>query len=879
MAKRYDFENDDFEAQMLQASAILDQLERNSRKPAPAAALQSASNIIDSTADQAPQDFSFPFPPYPIQSDFMAQLFRTIETSHVGIFESPTGTGKSLSLLCGSLTWLRMDEEKRRKEFDAILREQQRTSNDDDWIQAFAQKEESLSKHRDFLDRQRQLQQREKVLLQWKKDYRALSSRFGAQKRKSTGFGAGLASSKEDSDEGDGGVEERSEEDSMLLDDYNSDTESKATSTSAKRVEEDVVDTPKVIYCSRTHSQLAQFLSEIKKTTFAKEIRCVTLGSRQTFCINETVRKGNQVNLINERCLQLQKEKLEKSSSKKDKLESCSTGKGSAKGCPFYKRTAVDEFSNSILLNGLRDVENLITEAKETKACPYYATRRAVAAAQLVLTPYQILLHKPTREACGLKLEGNVLIIDEAHNLLDTISNIHSTEINIMQLESAHLQLQRYLQRFSSRLNPKNLMYIRQLGVVLDGLTASLKKSSHERVFALTDFVFFAGIDTVNMFKLLRYVESSHISQKLNAYVNRFLQETSVDSASGNSLSPFHTVQSFLRCLVQRAEDGRVILTPSGGSNGQQKYAKLKFIHLNPAVYFKDLCTNVRSVILAGGTMEPVSDLIDQLFTPCGIQAVSIDRFSCGHIVDDENLLPLILDKGPSGVTFDFTLANRNDEGMIKELGRLLTNLANVVPGGIVCFFQSYDYESTVYQQWNRSGILDGLEKKKKVFREPARASDVNAVLESFARSAKSSTGALMLAVVGGKLSEGINFTDDLGRVVIMVGLPFPNSHSIELKEKMRFLCERSGDDRRGNEYYENLCMKAVNQSIGRVIRHRHDYAAILLLDKGYGRPAIQKKLPSWISKLVTYNNGFGPCFGKIKQFFTKLGVTYPKKE
>jgi chromosome transmission fidelity protein 1 len=49
--------------------------------------------------------------------------------------------------------------------------------------------------------------------------------------------------------------------------------------------------------------------------------------------------------------------------------------------------------------------------------------------AQVIVVPYNTLLHKNTREACGINVAGSVVIIDEAHNLLDTIRHIHSSEV------------------------------------------------------------------------------------------------------------------------------------------------------------------------------------------------------------------------------------------------------------------------------------------------------------------------------------------------------------------------------------------------------------------------------------------------------------------
>jgi chromosome transmission fidelity protein 1 len=51
-----------------------------------------------------------------------------------------------------------------------------------------------------------------------------------------------------------------------------------------------------------------------------------------------------------------------------------------------------------------------------------------------------------------------------------------------------------------------------------------------------------------------------------------------------------------------------------------------------------------------------------------------------------------------------------------------------------------------------------------------------------------------------------------------------------------------------GKAYYQNLCMRAVNQSVGRAIRHANDYATILLLDQRYQTDArVWSGLPGWL--------------------------------
>ena len=115
--------------------------------------------LVASTSER--RDFpAFPFEPYPIQLDLMRGLYRTLERGGIGVFESPTGTGKTLSVLCSALQWL--EDHRRRLErgeggANGVSAATRKDDDEPDWLRDY-EKDKSA---RDFAERmKRRLERR-----------------------------------------------------------------------------------------------------------------------------------------------------------------------------------------------------------------------------------------------------------------------------------------------------------------------------------------------------------------------------------------------------------------------------------------------------------------------------------------------------------------------------------------------------------------------------------------------------------------------------------------------------------------------------------------------------------------------------------------------
>ncbi|KAJ2263815.1 DEAD H (Asp-Glu-Ala-Asp His) box helicase 11 [Coemansia sp. RSA 376] len=134
-------------------------------------------------------------------------------------------------------------------------------------------------------------------------------------------------------------------------------------------------------------------------------------------------------------------------------------------------------------------------------------------------------------------------------------------------------------------------------------------------------------------------------------------------------------------------------------------------------------------------------------------------------------------------------LPRRIDQQLLcVRLWLALAALCQVIPGGVIAFFPSFALLHRMYRNWTAAAyIAYRIAKRRPVFVESSTSS--GDVLEFYSARIKTarSTGALMLSIVGGRLSEGINFSNNLGRAVVMVGVPFPNIASTELAERLAY--------------------------------------------------------------------------------------------
>lgn len=230
-------------------------------------------------------------------------------------------------------------------------------------------------------------------------------------------------------------------------------------------------------------------------------------------------------------------------------------------------------------------------------------------------------------------------------------------------------------------------------------------------------------------------------------------------------------------------------------------------------------------------------------------------------------------------IFFVFILTLRDKVNYLRSLGQTILKLAPVIPNGLLVFFPSYGILEKCKSYWQNHHIWGQIERVKKIFVESKENEQfLNTMTNYYERiNDSTTTGAIFMAVCRGKVSEGLDFADANGRAVIITGLPFAPIYDpkVRLKksymQKMQNNCTRRNEALSGDQWYQLEASRAVNQAIGRVIRHRHDYGAILFCDSRFNKVDQKRNLSQWVQRHIRsdrLNGSFDTITNSVTEFF-----------
>lgn len=646
---------------------------------------------------------------------------------------------------------------------------------------------------------------------------------------------------------------------------------------------------PKIFFGTRTHKQITQIARELKRTLYST-VPMTILSSRDHTCVHpEVVPHANR----NERC----KEFLEAKN---------------GRSCRYYHNVhKMRDQSTLQWVHGLHqawDIEELVRLGGKLRSCAYYAARELMQEACIVFCPYNYLLDPLIRESMEINLKEQIVVLDEAHNIEDCARESASFTLNQAQLLLARDEIDGMVTHNIRRDQHRPLLaFCCSLANWVQESCSGLEEREYEsscKVWTGAEVLgIFRGLGiTADTFPLLQKNLAAVLEKEERVGLVNGREETvQVPTISSNTQSMLKSLFMVLEFLFRQncrfADDYRVALQQSYMWTTQQDlpdaqgfFARphrrrqsnrtktlvhtLSFWCLNPAVAFSDLSSTVRSIVLTSGTLSPMGSFSSELGIKFSIQ------LEANHVINKSQVWVGTVGAGPQGRKLCATFQHAETFAFQDEVGALLLKVCHTVSRGVLCFLPSYKMLDKLRDRWMNTGLWDKLEEHKTVITEPRGGGkgDFDQLLQTYyeairgtAANGENRDGALLVAVCRGKVSEGLDFTDDNARAVVTIGIPFPNIKDLQVELKMKYNDKhaKSRGLLPGGRWYEIQAYRALNQALGRCIRHRNDWGALILVDDRF-RTNPNKYitgLSKWVRQLVRHHDTFTGAMQSLESF------------
>lgn len=469
---------------------------------------------------------------------------------------------------------------------------------------------------------------------------------------------------------------------------------------------------------------------------------------------------------------------------------------------------------------------DLLSECRNVHVCPYEIARLAMTNSRIIVTTYHYIFDDATRSTLFTNSQFSpsemYVIVDEAHNIREFMRDAHTSSLSFKELEQAIKDSE---------------------GLHLDRVTSSLREiiwdlksfsSQHESWY----------VDKNDFMRLVTKHKDTTWLPNLVFELSALAKVGWESIATGKNLpASIIKVGDFLSDTLSSIQTIEKTMTKSDEG--------FSLVNTDPSRKFADTIREFRSLILLSATINP-SDLF--------LRSIGLEKDTMIHKVDLGQTFKVrtVID---TGVSTRFKL---RDSNMYSKITEKIFAVVESVRGGIGIFAPSYPILEILEQH------LQKRIRGRELLCE-SRSMD-NSDADRIMRTYKSTPGSILLAVQGGKFSEGEDFPGDQMDVSVVVGLSLPPPSPLiyaELAQKRLS----------GHEAYLVVSLlpalrKAI-QSAGRHIRSPDKQGMVFFLDSRFNSREVMDIIPPWLKHDVL-SGDFNPVEIRriIQSFWSYIGST-----
>ena len=446
--------------------------------------------------------------------------------------------------------------------------------------------------------------------------------------------------------------------------------------------------------------------------------------------------------------------------------------------CRFFENYLLVERKEEELLELLKSLKDyshisLFEIGQKNNICPYELASLIARNSRAIICDYAHMLSPISFQflkKIRKSLGRSILIFDEAHNIIPRAQEYYSSTISERTIAKAKKELKKLNSNISLDFFEFKLKNIAK-EKLKDSNEAFLKKEELENVFG---------------------IENEAAEKELEELGLEYAQKFEAKKVALLKLSRF-----FYFWDNAEEEVARII--------SKEKQIKIAIKNLYPEE-IREIFQQAYCNIFMSATLQPL-EMYKDLF---GVEAITK---SYPSPFSKKNKLVIIDDSTTT------KYENRTVEEY-KKIAKRIEEIFEKIPGNVACFFPSYEVLKNVLRYINNKEVL--------VQRENMNSKEIQNLLEQLKKSKK----VLLFGVMGGSLSEGVDYPENILKGIIVVGIPLEKPN-LETTARINFYEKKFGSKGRDYAYIIPAIIRAV-QAAGRAIRSEKDKAVIVFMDKRY---------------------------------------------